>query len=307
MGFLGEPIVDKWAALVKQELQELYPALVFTPKKYKFIATYDIDIAYAYYGRSWKRKLGAYMRDFIKLNISQLLERTFVLSGFKKDPYDTYDYQLALQQKYGFEQKYFFLNGNHGRFDKNVNPETCPQLKKLIRDLSNSFTIGIHPSYSSNYNNLFLSKEIERLEKITKTDINCSRQHYLKMKLPQTYRHLINCGIRSDYTMGYAAKIGFRSGTCTPHYFYDLPADEATKLMLYPFQVMDGTLKDYMELTPEEAFDAVKPIIDAVKEVNGTFISLWHNQSLADDKKWKGWNKMYEQMLAYATTPADTA
>jgi len=37
--------------------------------------------------------------------------------------------------------------------------------------------------------------------------------------------------------------------------------------------------------------------VDEVKKVNGTFISLWHNESLSNQKRWKGWQQVYESML----------
>ena len=43
------------------------------------------------------------------------------------------------------------------------------------------------------------------------------------------------------------------------------------------------------------------PIIDAVKAVNGTYMSLWHNDSLSDTKHWIGWKGVYEAMVQYAT------
>ena len=47
--------------------------------------------------------------------------------------------------------------------------------------------------------------------------------------------------------------------------------------------------------------DEIKNIINQVKSVNGTFISLWHNESLSDQKRWKGWRRVYEEMIKYAT------
>jgi hypothetical protein len=64
---------------------------------------------------------------------------------------------------------------------------------------------------------------------------------------------------------------------------------------------MDGTLKDYLNLTPADALAKIKMLITEVKKVNGTFISLWHNESLSDKKRWTGWRKVYEEMLEFAS------
>jgi hypothetical protein len=64
--------------------------------------------------------------------------------------------------------------------------------------------------------------------------------------------------------------------------------------------LMDGTLKDYLGLTPEEAINRSKLLIDEVKNVNGIFVSLWHNHSINDKGDWAGWKNVYEEIVAYA-------
>jgi hypothetical protein len=160
--------------------------------------------------------------------------------------------------------------------------------------------IGIHPSYGSNNNRPQLKKEIARLSKILNRDITDSRQHFLKLRLPETYRDLIDSDITDDYTMGYASYIGFRASICTPFNFYDLDMELETKLKVHPFAFMEGTLKYYMKIEPKQAMSMIKPLIDSVKNVNGTFISLWHNDSLNNKNQWKGWQQVYEEMVKYA-------
>ena len=36
--------------------------------------------------------------------------------------------------------------------------------------------------------------------------------------------------------------------------------------------------------------------------VNGTFITLFHNESLSDYLRWKGWKKLYDSMIKIATS-----
>jgi hypothetical protein len=111
---------------------------------------------------------------------------------------------------------------------------------------------------------------------------------------------LIENDILDDYTMGYASQPGFRASICTPYYFYDLDVERETPLRINPFAVMDGTLKDYMDLTPADAFEIIDNLITEVKKVNGVFISLWHNESLSDKLRWKGWRNLYEKLLEKA-------
>ena len=73
--------------------------------------------------------------------------------------------------------------------------------------------------------------------------------------------------------------------------------EEQTLLKINPFQVMDGTLNQYMKLKPEEAVEKIRKMVNSVKMVNGTFISLWHNESVGELRDWKGWSGVYEEVL----------
>ena len=161
--------------------------------------------------------------------------------------------------------------------------------------------MGIHPSYSSNANQKIVAKEIKNLNQVLNKDVTKSRQHFLKLTFPDTYRNLIECDIQEDYSMGYAEQVGFRASICSQFYFYDLIKDEMTNLRLYPFAVMDATLNNYMKIKPEDTMKYVLPLIQETKAVKGTFISLWHNESLSNVWEWKDWEAVYEQVVKAAS------
>ena len=117
------------------------------------------------------------------------------------------------------------------------------------------------------------------------------------MKFPETYRNLAERDITDDYSMGFANEIGFRAGICTPFNFYDLDNESESTLRIHPFGIMDATLNLYMKLSQDEAVARVKKIIREVKRVNGDFIFIWHNETLSDDMQWKGWRKVYEEII----------
>ena len=96
------------------------------------------------------------------------------------------------------------------------------------------------------------------------------------------------------------------AGIASPFYFYDLEKDEATNLLLYPFCSMDITPLHYYQLTPDQAIEKNRELLKKVKNVNGTFISLWHNESLSGRLRWKGgWKKVYEQLIIDAANIKD--
>ena len=55
---------------------------------------------------------------------------------------------------------------------------------------------------------------------------------------------------------------------------------------------------DYKDVGIEEAKAIIQSLIHEVKSVNGTFISLWHNESLSDQDRWKGWREVYTYLLS---------
>ena len=295
-GFLQKPVVDVWAMMISVEIKKKFPNFIFPERKYRFVSTIDIDNAYAYKEKGFVRSFGGYFKSISQFNFEELKDRIKVIFGSKKDPYDTYDQLLEIQKKNNFESIYFFLLGDYGINDKNV-PVQSRKFQSLIKSISDYSKVGIHPSFGSNAKPEKLKIEIKRLQGILNAEVSRSRQHFLKLVFPDTYRNLIEADIKEDYTMGFASSIGFRAGTCTAFNFYDLDQEIETKLRIIPFAVMDATLKFYMKVKPEDAINYIHPIIDEVKKVKGTFISLWHNESMSENKIWKNWSAVYEQMV----------
>jgi hypothetical protein len=298
-GFLQKAVVDHWTKQLKKALLLKYPELNFPQKKFKYTPTIDIDNAFAYKQKGLLRTLGNFFKNLIKLDFKYIKEQALVLLRKQKDPFDTYNYQLNVQKRFKLKPIYFILLADYGLNDKNISYENR-SFQSLIKSIADYAQVGIHPSFGSNSEPKKLHKEILRLENIVKRDIYRSRQHFLKLSLPETYRNLLKEDILEDYTMGFASEIGFRAGTCSPYPFYDLDEEVECKLTVYPFQVMESTFKYYQKKGIDESIEAIKLIIDEVKSVDGTFISLWHNESLSDKHEWEGWRKVYEEMVSYA-------
>jgi hypothetical protein len=297
--FLQKPVVNIWAMKLKELLQKQYTGLHFKQQKYEFITTIDVDNAYAYREKGLIRTMGGFGKSLTKFNFSELGERSKVIIGGKQDPYDTYDYLLGIQKKYNLKSIYFFLLGDYGLNDKNV-PVTSEKFQALIKSIADYAEVGIHPSYGSNSGKEQLQKEVRRLADITKREVTKSRQHFLRLIMPETYRRLIDLDIKDDYTMGFASEVGFRAGICTTYRHYDIDLEVATNLRVHPFALMEGTLNEYMEVSPEEALTLIEQLVNEVKAVNGTFISLWHNETVNDRHKWQGWRDVYEKMVQIA-------
>ena len=298
-GFLKTPVIEYWLLDLVTAIQSKFPEFQAVKREFKFVNTIDVDNAYCYLEKGIVRNIAASIRSIVNLDFEGLSQRIQVLIGKQKDPYDTFDYLLGLQNKYEFKSIYFFLLADYGHNDKNI-PVTSNKFQSLVKSLADYVQVGIHPSWASNKDSSKLPKEIKRLEAMTNREVTRSRQHFLKLDLPTTYRHLIDLGIREDYTMGYASQVGFRAGTSLPFYFYDLDMEVQTKLLILPFAVMDGTLNEYLELPVDDAQYLVKDLMDRVKKVNGTFISLWHNETVSDNRHWQDWKQVYEFTIEQA-------
>ncbi|HIE73286.1 MAG TPA: hypothetical protein EYQ06_03265 [Flavobacteriales bacterium] len=297
--FLQKPLINIWAKSLMQKIKQKHPDLEVISPTYNYISTIDIDNAFYYLEKGFVRSLAGFFASLFSFDFNGIQQRFAVLLGKQKDPYDTYDAQLKLQKEYNLKVIYFILLADYGLNDKNIS-FTKRKFQLLIKRLADYASIGIHPSYGSNTNFAKLPKEIKRLEGITKREVTKSRQHFLKLTLPETYNQLVDCGIRDDYTMGFASAIGFRASICSAYTFYNLDTETILPIKIHPFAVMDATLLYYLKLSPEQSLTQISALIEEVKNVNGTFISLWHNDTFSNYKQWEGWESVYKEMIKVA-------
>ncbi|GAB1307638.1 polysaccharide deacetylase family protein [Urechidicola sp. KH5] len=296
--FLERPLVDIWAFKFLESIKEKFPDYTYSSRTFEFVPTFDIDNVYAYKHKGIIRNTGGFFRDILRFQFPNLLERILVLLRVRKDPYDTYQFILNQTKKYNLKTIFFFLIGDYTTYDTNVS-STNSNYKSLIKSIADYVDVGLHPSYFTMTNTKKLKTEKSRLESIVNRPITKSRQHYLRIKMPDTYQNLIDLDITEDHSMGYANRYGFRASTCTPFYFYDLDFEIQTPLKVVPFAVMDGTLNYYLKLVPAVSKVRICQMIDEVKNVNGKFVLLFHNETLSETDVWKGWRKLFRDVLKY--------
>ena len=294
--FLEKPVVDIWAYKFLEILKLKFPTYEHATRKYQYISTIDVDNAYAYKYKSFVRTVGGFLIDLMHLKIITIWDRFAVLFNLKSDPFNTFKSIIELKKIYDVRTIFFFLIADYTTFDTNVSASKG-KFRLLIKDMVDYARVGLHPSYYTMNNNVLLKKEKERLENIINMPIKRSRQHYLRLSLPETYQNLIDLEIEEDYSMGYASHTGFRAGTCSPFYFYDLDFEIQTPLKIFPFALIDTTLNDYMKLTPKQSLGKIRDLKNEVKAVNGLFITVFHNESLSNYQRWKGWKRVYSSML----------
>lgn len=300
MKALHLPLVNAYTEILAGLLVEHNPKLELKRRAYKFFNSVDIDNASAYMGKGIFRIIGGYTQDFFALNFRNALDRSKSLIGNKKDPFDTFSYVLKLQREYKFQTIYFALFGRMGQYDRSLT-RYSNRLQNYLKGIADFCEMGIHPSYRSNESFQWLEEEHSSLQRVLKKDIKKSRQHFLKLSFPSTYRNLLQLEITDDYSMGYASEHGFRAGICTPFRFYDLEQEIETPLLIHPFPFMDGTFIYYLKQSPEKAWETISDYIEVYRKYGGEFIPIWHNRVYSEkEPEWKGWNSLFERMVQAA-------
>lgn len=296
--FIHRPIVHDYARLLAGVIEETFGTKLQLPS-YKMEFSVDVDTAFAYLNKgSFRTALGV-GKSMLAGNFKDVAKRVSVLTGERHDPFDTFDYLLELQKRLHILPIYFFLMGDIGVYDKST-PSYKPAFQALVRKLSDYSSIGIHPSYASNEEREMLDKEYARLGEIIHGNVTKSRQHYLFIDFPSTYKRLRHLGISDDYSMAYASVPGFRASIGVPYPFYNLDTEEMLPLHIHPFCIMDVTYQRYLKLEPHTALREMLKMVETCRETGAVCHITWHNDSLCEEGNWTGWRTVLENLLQKA-------
>ncbi len=286
--FLQLPLIDLW-------LHEIFPQE--NKHSFSIIPTFDIDIAYKYADKPAVKKFAIAIKEFITGNWQSLSRRMNVRNGKAKDPFDQFDYIENLTRDFSLQPIYFFLlAGKNSRYDKNISPQK-DGMKNLMKRIAVKNKMGIHPSWQSGDNKNLLKVEIEKLEKVNGKKVIRSRQHYIRMTMPHTFRRLIEYGITEDYSMGYGSINGFRASTSKSFFWYDLENEEKTNLQIFPFCYMDANSIYEQKQSPAETEIELAYYKNIITKSHGQLIGIWHNHFLSEEKEWLPWRKVFEDFI----------
>ena len=287
--------VQRIALEYKALLSKQKPDFSWPNKEYRFVPTFDIDIAYAYKGKTFFHFCGALGKAVLTLQWSraQQILKARHQQDFQ-DPYDVYDIEKKLCEQHQLRPIYFFLTSDRTQYDRNISSR-APSFSSLVQKLKTYATIGLHPSYHSKNQNDII-KEKNTLEEKGQIKIQYSRQHFLKVKFPDTFRNLIAAGITDDYSLGFYDRIGFRNGMAVPFPFFDVKENKTTSLMLHPLLVMDSAA--VQELGMEEKYQkGISQLIQEVKTVGGDLVALWHSNFMPQgSQELELFKETFEQM-----------
>jgi peptidoglycan/xylan/chitin deacetylase (PgdA/CDA1 family) len=196
-----------------------------------------------------------------------------------KEPYNTYDDIISIEQDLGAKSTYFILKERGGaNLFSQKSWDLCgrnrslqsPAMKGLIQRLTaNGDEIAMHGSSLSYNDPMMLIEETRELEQVIHEKVLGTRQHNLNLDVPATWIHQLGAGLRYDTTLGFRDTIGFRWGTTFP--FFPNTGDDPFPLLEIPLTITDNCL----ESSNNKHADCIR-ITEEVERYNGALTLLWH-------------------------------
>jgi peptidoglycan/xylan/chitin deacetylase (PgdA/CDA1 family) len=283
-----DPCVSK--KLLDNGLKPVYP----NQKRFAVCLTHDIDIIVPsllntlYFAT--KLLMSGQKKDSLKVFLCR--------SSNKINPFYNFKEIMDLEKKYDAKSSFYFLVQDKGEQDYRYDISRVKnELRTIIEE---GWEVGLHGSHTS-YNDL---KDVKyrkkKLESILGERVVGYRNHYLRLRIPDTWNILSKAGFEYDSTLGYSECAGFRNGMCHPFIPFDLNRKEDINIFEMPLNIMDGTVfgsfinPNSMNLKIEDAWHLIRKMIDTVSESHGVLTILWHNTSMLGDGL-----DLYGKILAY--------
>jgi peptidoglycan/xylan/chitin deacetylase (PgdA/CDA1 family) len=260
-------------------------------RKFAVCLTHDVDYIYPTFIHTLASSL-CYLRD---LKFSELISNIFWRQSGKKSLYLTFDDIIQLELSYGAKSTFFFLSTNEDihRFRYDVE-DVGHELGNIV---DRGFEVGLHGGYYSYNDAARIMSEKARLEKVLERRVCGYRNHYLRMRIPDTWSTLVGCGFSYDSTYGFSNAVGFRNGLCHPFTPYNYVTKRSMDILEFPLNVMDSVLLRNGG-SMEGAWSLFKNLLESVEECRGVLTLNWHNDVFGSYFK-NDQKKLYERILEY--------
>lgn len=266
--FVRIPVVDIWIKRFGKMLSDNFPSIVLKNLVPDTEMMVTVPQAFKYKKIGFLRTIGGFIRDVSKLRLRENLQRTQVLLGLRRDPYDSFGWLINVQKQVEKPFKVFFQLGDYGQSSKNIK-HSKRSFQNTLKMVADYCSVGLLISPAASKETDHLRKEKQRLEEIVHRPLKGIHISCFRLNLPHIYRDALDREIQEDYTMGYPDAIGFRAGTSQSFLYYDLDYEIQTPLMIHPVCMQSDALINYQNNTID--FVSLKDMQRAVHNVGGVF------------------------------------
>lgn len=174
-----------------------------------------------------------------------------------------------------------------GRYDV-----TDSKFRSMLKVLSaNGWEIGLQGSYLSSTNPGRFKLEKERIERSAGCEVLGNRQHYLRHKRTDTWRHLRDCGIRYDTSLADRFQL-------EPNWGYELCRPFDDEFVVFPWTVMDFSAINSGE-DFATALSNCEQLLEKFREQQSVLVLDWH-QRVFYESDFPRWDELYEALIQRA-------
>jgi len=290
------PLVDRIALFFKNLVLSLFPelkSLVVPPwpneRLFAACLTHDIDIlTWGTLENARRRFRMAFSKGFASLHRAKHLALGFeeIIRGlagrYRINCELDLSSWLSIESLKGVKACYYFAHTLHRDVNDTIYSYEDYVLfggqkitvQNVIGILSSAGAeIGLHASIASSKNPKLIKKEKKLLEGVLGGPVFGVRQHYLRMRYPQTLAAQCSAGFFYDATIGYNRHIGFKAGTSFP---YNVACGSRSKI----FTALVEVIPAKRVLCPVALSPATRPCLLAVVP-SGSQVGLFTTRHLA--------------------------
>lgn len=252
-------------------------------------------------------------REIIKSFAKFLLRRKYaywwqftngIRSWLKRDsgPLWRFSEWLEKEKTYGARSSFYFYCGQNN-YPRHFNdPAYCINSNKkwnIISELEESGAeIGLHSGILAKKSANNFQSDKKFLEKFG-VSVKGVRHHYWELNWKNPYETLnmhAQAGLIYDTSIAWKDSVGFRAGTCAPHFSMGL---EGFSHVSIPTALLDGHFFEYRKFDSDDCMQEVKEIITHICNVDGVLVLDWHERTFENTPMYKGFANFYWSILAY--------
>jgi hypothetical protein len=294
-GFLDRPVIDLWAWELAKSLLRKFQTLTFRRKEFRTLLTFDVGPPSESPGRHLMGSISGFLHNLTS-SAGHAADHHRSTGKGEKDPYEVLEYIFSRIESTGTDCKFFLPVGDNSKYDRNPSWKN-DEYRKVMLNISGRYEVCLRLSYHAADNLSLAGKEQKRLMSVISREVDHSRLHHLKPLIPGPYGNIEKSGMREDYSMGYPEEPGFRAGTARSFYFYNLHEEKQSGLKIIPFQFRNTSAGGERCMDPGSTRTVIRKLLDATRKAGGTFVSIWHSASLAENEQCRGWREVFEYLL----------